>query len=116
MTSVEPERAVSLFQQGTTFQMNHALSMILATLLSERVGAGLAQTVLRLSAFLMALAMILFPGAVYSASFGGPQFWAPYGGNAAMLGWLAFSVGALLTLRGEAAGDKARMPQPQAAE
>ena len=112
------ERAVSLFSQATTFQMTHALSLIMVTLLAERVGGGTAQKVLRASAVLMALAAILFPTALYSGSFGGAQFWAPYGGNAAMLGWLAFGIGGLMAARGESAGasDTMRAMQPHAAE
>jgi uncharacterized membrane protein YgdD (TMEM256/DUF423 family) len=112
------EKAVALFGQATDFQMTHTLALIMATLLAERVGAGWAQKVLRLSAILMALGALLFPTALYSASFGGAQFWAPWGGQAAMVGWLAFGIGALMTLRGESSGasDHVRALQPHAAE
>ena len=110
------DRGVSLFAQATDFQMSHALSVILVTLVSERVGAGFAQMVLRASAFLMIAAILLFPTALYSASFGGAQWWAPYGGTSSMIAWLLFAVGALLPLRGETAAQTMRGAQPHPAE
>ncbi len=110
------ERGVSLFAQATDFQMSHTLSLIVVVLVSERVGAGFAQMVLRASALLMGAAICLFPGALYSAAFGGPQWWAPYGGTSAMIAWLLFAVGALLSLRGEGASQSVRGAQPHPAE
>ena len=91
--------AVGLFKEATAFQMNHALAVILATVLSERVGPGRAQSVFRGAAGLLALGAILFPTALYSRVFGGPVFWAPWGGIAAMVGWASFAVAALFSLR-----------------
>lgn len=110
------ERGVSLFTQATDFQMNHALSIILVTLVSERVGPGLAQMALRASALLMVAAIMLFPTALYSAVFGGAQWWAPYGGTSSMIGWLLFALGALLALRSEGASQSLRGAQPHPAE
>ncbi len=109
-------RAVSLFTQATEFQMTHALSLILVALVSEWVGPGLAQMALRASALLMVAATLLFPSALYSAAFGGAQWWAPYGGTSAMIAWLMFAVGTLLTLRGEGAPQSVRGAQPHPAE
>jgi uncharacterized membrane protein YgdD (TMEM256/DUF423 family) len=108
------ERAVALFTQATDFQMSQTLALILVTLVAERV-TGASQTVMRIAAGLMALSILLFPTALYSAAFGGQQFWAPYGGNAAMLGWLAFGAGALLTWRKGETAPRA-LGQPHAAE
>ena len=103
----DPERAVSLFKQATDFQMYHALSLILVALASERLDAGLARTTMRLSALLMCCSIVFFPGALYSAAFGGPQFFAPWGGFTSMTGWLLFGIGALLSLRSSSASDRA---------
>ena len=93
------ERAVKLFKEATALEMNHALALILATLLAERIGAGSAQKAFRASAVLLAAGAILFPSAIYSSVFGGPGFWAPFGGIAAQIGWLALAVAAVLSLR-----------------
>lgn len=110
------ERAVALFTQASEFQMTHALSLILVTLVSAHVGPGLAQLALRGSALLMVAATVLFPSALYSGVFGGPQWWAPYGGTSSMVAWLLFALGALLTLRGEGASQSVRGAQPHPAE
>jgi len=49
------------------------------------------------ASYFLAAGAILFPGSLYSVSFGGPVFFAPYGGTAAMIGWALFGVGAVLT-------------------
>lgn len=87
------EQAVIWFQTGTRFQMNHALGLLIVTAISERLDAGPARTLLRAAAVAMAAATLLFPGSLYAISFGGPGFLAPYGGYAAMLGWLLLAVG-----------------------
>lgn len=90
------EQAVVWFKEATNFQMNHALALLIATVLSERLAIGRARTVLQASAVFFAAATVLFPGALYSISFAGPGFFAPWGGFAAMIGWVLLAVGALL--------------------
>ena len=103
------EQAVDWFNQATRFQMNHALGLIAATAIAEGLKPGRARTLLRGGAVFMAAAAVLFPGALYSASFNGPIFFAPFGGVSAMVGWALFGVGALMTLRREPG-----QPKPQA--
>lgn len=93
------EQAVVWFREGTAFQMSHTLALILVTTVAERVEAGLARRILQTAAAFMVAAIILFPGALYSASFGGPVIFAPFGGVAAMGGWALFGVGAWLAAR-----------------
>ena len=101
------EQAVVWFKEGTNFQMNHALALLIATAVSERV-AGRAQKVLRTAAISFAAATVLFPGALYSISFAGPGFFAPWGGYAAMIGWLLLAAGAVMAVpRGEASEQQA---------
>ena len=101
------EQAVVWFKEGTNFQMNHALALLIATAVSERV-AGRAQKVLRTAAISFAAATVLFPGALYSISFAGPGFFAPWGGYAAMVGWLLLAAGAVMAVpRGEASEQQA---------
>lgn len=101
------EQAVVWFKEGTNFQMNHALALLIATAVSERV-AGRAQKVLRAAAISFAAATVLFPGALYSISFAGPGFFAPWGGYAAMIGWLMLAAGAVMAVpRGGASKQQA---------
>jgi len=93
------ERAVALFQQGTDFQIKHALALILVTIVADRLDPGAARTVLYVAAAFMVAGILLFPGALYAAAFDKPHFYAPWGGTAAMIGWLVFIVGAVMAYR-----------------
>lgn len=93
------EQAVVWFKEGANFQMNHALGLLIATAVSERFAGARAQGLFRLAALGFALGTVLFPGALYSISFAGPGFFAPWGGFAAMIGWLLFAAGALVAAR-----------------
>ena len=90
------EQAVVWFKEGANFQMNHALGLLIATVVAERLVAGPPRAVLRLAAVSFGAGAVLFPGALYSISFAGPGFFAPWGGFAAMIGWLLFAVGAVM--------------------
>ncbi len=103
-------QAVDWFKQATSFQMNHALGLIAATAIAERLEPGRARALMRASALFMAAATVLFPGALYSASFNGPIFFAPYGGVSAMVGWALFGAGALACLRREAVEPMPHIP------
>ena len=94
------EHAVALFDRATDFQMKHALALIAIMILADRLMPGAARYTLLAAAGFMAAAIVLFPGALYAAAFDKPHFYAPWGGSAAMIGWLLFAAGALLTLRG----------------
>jgi uncharacterized membrane protein YgdD (TMEM256/DUF423 family) len=93
------DQAVAWFKIATEFQMNHALGVILVAAISERLGPGRARTVMRASAVLLAAGGLLFPAALYALSFLKPAFFAPWGGFAAMIGWLLFAVSAVMALR-----------------
>ena len=58
------EQAVTWFREATAFQMSHTLATILATMISERLGPGLGQRMMRAAAMLLAAATVLFPGAL----------------------------------------------------
>lgn len=91
------EQAVIWFKEATAFQMNHALALIFVTAISDRLQWGRGRNLMRAAAIFLAAGAILFPGSLYSVSFGGPVFLAPFGGTAAMIGWALFGVGAVLT-------------------
>ncbi len=100
------EQAVVWFKEGANFQMNHALALIAAVAVAERLPAGRAQFLLRLAALAFGTGALLFAGALYSISFSGPGFFAPWGGFAVMIGWLLFAAGAV-TAAVSPAGQKA---------
>jgi uncharacterized membrane protein YgdD (TMEM256/DUF423 family) len=92
-------QAIEWFKIATGFQITHALGMIAATLIGEQLAPGRARKTMRASAVLLGLGALLFPGALYSLSFYGPSFFAPWGGYAAMAGWIAFALGAAMAVR-----------------
>lgn len=96
------ELAVEWFKIATNFQLTHALGVILVTALAERFGEGRAQKVMQVSAMALAAGAVLFPTALYALSFNGPAFWAPFGGTAAMVGWLLFAAGVVMAGRKKA--------------
>jgi uncharacterized membrane protein YgdD (TMEM256/DUF423 family) len=100
------EQAVLWFKEGANFQMNHALGLLIATAVAERIAPGRARALFRLSAIMFASATVLFPGALYSISFAGPGFFAPWGGFAAMIGWIMFAAGALAARSNVAASEE----------
>jgi uncharacterized membrane protein YgdD (TMEM256/DUF423 family) len=88
------EQAVVWFNQATSFQMTQTFALILATAIAERLAEGLGRRLMRKAAVLFLLAAVLFPGGLYSGSFNGPLITAPFGGIAAMAGWVLFGVSA----------------------
>lgn len=92
-------QAIEWFKIATGFQITHALGMMLATAIAEARPEGRARQLMRAGAILLALGALLFPGALYSLSFYGPSFFAPWGGFAAMAGWIAFAAGAAMAVR-----------------
>lgn len=90
------DQAVIWFTQATDFQINHALAIILVALVSEHLAEGLARKLVLLGGVLMCFGILFFCGALYSTSFNGPVFFAPWGGTCSMLGWLSFGIGAVL--------------------
>lgn len=100
------DQAVTWFREATAFQMTHTLALVLITLVAERAPPGKGRRVLRIAAGFMAAAVVLFPGALYSASFNGPVVFAPFGGVAAMAGWALFGVGGWFASRESLEGEE----------
>lgn len=97
------DQAVTWFKIGTGFQMDHVLGLIAITAISEHLAFGRPRQLMRIAAGLLAAGSLLFPAALYSLSFHGPSFFAPWGGFAAMGGWLLFAIGAFMTLKNRSA-------------
>lgn len=85
------------FKTGVTYQMWHALALIGVGLVAQaRPGAALA-----VAGWSFVLGILLFSGALYVLTIGGPRWlgvpWgmvAPIGGTLFLVGWLAFAIGA----------------------
>ncbi|WP_428685721.1 DUF423 domain-containing protein [Reyranella sp.] len=89
-------KARDWLQTGSHYQMFHALAMLGVCALA---GAELVSVRLAVVALWLFLAgSVLFPGALYSLSFGGPRWFgavAPIGGLAFIAGWVFLAIAAL---------------------
>ena len=85
------------FKTGVTYQMWHALALLAVGLVAHwRSSAALT-----VAGWSFILGIVLFSGALYVLTIGGPRWlgvpWgmiAPLGGTAFLVGWLAFAIGA----------------------
>ena len=85
------------FKTGVTYQMWHALALIGVGLVAQmRPG-----TALSVAGWSFLLGIVLFSGALYVLTIGGPRWlgvpWgmiAPVGGTLLLVGWAAFAIGA----------------------
>jgi len=89
-------KARDWLQTGSHYQMFHALAMLGVCALAgvEMLNVRLAVVAL----WLFLVGSILFPGALYSLSFGGPRWFgavAPIGGLAFIAGWVFLAIAAL---------------------
>jgi uncharacterized membrane protein YgdD (TMEM256/DUF423 family) len=88
-------KARDWLQTGSHYQMVHALAMLGVCAL-----AGVDLLNVRLSVvalWLFLVGSVLFPGALYSLSFGGPRWFgavAPIGGLAFIAGWVFLAIAA----------------------
>lgn len=88
-------KARDWLQTGSQYQMVHALAMLGVCALAgaELLNVRLAGVAL----WLFLLGSVLFPGALYSLSFGGPRWFgavAPVGGLAFIAGWVFLAIAA----------------------
>jgi len=88
-------KAREWLQTGSHYQMVHALAMLGVCALggAELLNARLAGVAL----WLFLVGSVLFPGALYSLSFGGPRWFgavAPVGGLAFIAGWVFLAIAA----------------------
>ncbi|MSO98431.1 MAG: DUF423 domain-containing protein [Rhodospirillaceae bacterium] len=110
-----PADAVRTFLDSTAFQADQGIAVLIVAVVCQLMADGWPRRVIQLSGILLAASVVLFPGSVYSITFGGYGGLAPVGGFSAMIGWLLFALGSALGL---IKGD-VRMPmgaQPHPAE
>lgn len=88
-------KARDWLQTGSQYQMIHALAMLGVCALA---GAELLNVRLAgVAVWLFLVGSVLFPGALYSLSFGGPRWFgavAPVGGLAFIAGWVFLAIAA----------------------
>jgi uncharacterized membrane protein YgdD (TMEM256/DUF423 family) len=96
--AIEGVSAASRIAQAADFQMFHGLGMMLVAFISEFAERGTPRNWMRSAAVFLGAAIVLFPGSLYWASFGGSSVLAPVGGVSAMIGWFAFSAGVFISL------------------
>ncbi len=88
-------KARDWLQTGSHYQMVHALAMLGVCALAA---VGLLNVRLAVVAlWLFLVGSVLFPGALYSLSFGGPRWFgavAPVGGLAFIAGWVFVAIAA----------------------
>ncbi len=88
-------KARDWLQTGSHYQMVHALAMLGVCALAGAELLNVRLSVVALWLFLVG--SVLFPGALYSLSFGGPRWFgavAPIGGLAFIAGWLFLAIAA----------------------
>ena len=89
-------KARDWLQTGSHYQMVHALAMLGVCALAGAEFLNVRLSVVALWLFLAG--SVLFPGALYSLSFGGPRWFgavAPVGGLAFIAGWVFLAIAAL---------------------
>jgi uncharacterized membrane protein YgdD (TMEM256/DUF423 family) len=92
-TRLTPER-LSIYETAVRYQFFHALGLLAIGLLARTNDTAL----LRWSAILILVGIILFSGSIYALSFGAPRplgVITPVGGLALITGWIVFAVAVL---------------------
>ncbi len=90
------ERGLEVFQTAVTYQMYHAIALLLVALLST--GAGLSRRLLTTAAGFFLAGILLFSGSLYVLALTqvhwlGPV--TPVGGVCFMMGWILLAVAGL---------------------
>ncbi len=96
----------SWIETASRYAMWHALAMIGAALMAERV-AGAARRLVLAAAILFGTGIVLFSGSLVVLATGGWGGAAPFGGVAFMIGWGLLAAAALAALRGRATSGQA---------
>ena len=95
LRNVVDARGLEVFEMAATYQMYHALGLILVAVLA---GFGLSRKLLTVAAAFMLAGVVLFSGSLYAlvlVQTKGIALITPIGGVCFMLGWLLLVVAAL---------------------
>lgn len=88
------DRALAIWETGTTYQMYHALALILIALLISRFPNS---TPLIVAGFAFIVGILIFSGSLYALSLSGIKWLGaitPLGGVAFIIGWLCLAIAA----------------------
>jgi uncharacterized membrane protein YgdD (TMEM256/DUF423 family) len=89
-TRLTPDR-LSIYETAVRYQFYHSLGLLAIGLLARVTNAAM----LRWSALLVVVGILLFSGSIYALSFGAPRLLGvvtPIGGVALLAGWFIFAV------------------------
>ena len=92
-TRLSPER-LDIYETAVRYHFFHALGLLAIGLAARAIDAP----VLRWSAVLVVVGIVLFSGSIYALSFSAPRFigiLTPIGGVALIAGWILFAVAML---------------------
>ena len=95
LRNVVDARGLEVFEMAATYQMYHALGLVLLALLA---GFGLSRKLLTVAAAFMLAGVVLFSGSLYAlvlVQTKGIGLITPIGGVCFMIGWLLLVVAAL---------------------
>lgn len=85
-----------VWETAVTYQLTHALALLIVGLLGRDPGAG--NVALSVAGWAFIAGVVLFSGSLYLLALGGPRMLGPItplGGAAFIVGWVALLVGAL---------------------
>lgn len=88
-----PDR-LAIYETAVRYHFYHALGLLAIGLVARAVDAPLV----RVSAVLVILGIVLFSGSIYILGFGAPRMLGiitPIGGVALIVGWILFAIGVL---------------------
>ncbi len=91
LKQVLPPDRLAVYDLAVTYQFYHSLGLL---------GVGFAvrfvdSALLRFSAWMVLIGMLLFAGSIYVVAFGAPRavnFVTPFGGASLMIGWASFAL------------------------
>lgn len=90
------ESNLAVWQTAVTYQLTHALALLLVGVLVRQSGSGNAA--LGIAGWGFLIGVVLFSGSLYLLALGGPRVLGPItpvGGVAFIVGWVALLVGVL---------------------
>jgi uncharacterized membrane protein YgdD (TMEM256/DUF423 family) len=96
LTSRLSESDLAVWDTAVTYQLTHALALLVVGMLGRGGGAGNAA--FSVAGWGFVVGVVLFSGSLYLLAFGGPRLLGPVtplGGLAFIVGWVALLVGAL---------------------
>jgi uncharacterized membrane protein YgdD (TMEM256/DUF423 family) len=89
---------LAVWDTAVTYQLTHALALLVVGLLTRAPAPGSPSTALNIAGWGFLVGVVLFSGSLYALALGGPRMLGPVtpiGGVAFITGWVALLIGAL---------------------